>query len=159
MDGASKFVRGDSIAGILILFINIIGGLIVGLVQHHLEFQDALQNTFCSPSVTDWSPDPFSVTGHSLRDYRHPGEYHPGYGLPSLQPNVRLPKALGFRRHTFHHGFYTGYAPRGVFRLGVAVCGAGLFHSLSQPTGRSGRGGRPQGMPRSAPRPWAAVGR
>ncbi|HMW49860.1 MAG TPA: FHIPEP family type III secretion protein, partial [Cellvibrionaceae bacterium] len=43
MDGASKFVRGDSIAGILILFINIIGGLIVGLVQHHLEFQDALQ--------------------------------------------------------------------------------------------------------------------
>ena len=56
MDGASKFVRGDSIAGILILFINIIGGLIVGLVQHHLEFQDALQNTFCSPSVTDWSP-------------------------------------------------------------------------------------------------------
>ncbi|HEY6530505.1 MAG TPA: flagellar biosynthesis protein FlhA [Cellvibrionaceae bacterium] len=43
MDGASKFVRGDSIAGILILFINIIGGLIVGLVQHDLEFQDALQ--------------------------------------------------------------------------------------------------------------------
>jgi flagellar biosynthesis protein FlhA len=43
MDGASKFVRGDAIAGILILFINIIGGLIVGLIQHDLEFQDALQ--------------------------------------------------------------------------------------------------------------------
>lgn len=43
MDGASKFVRGDSIAGILILFINVIGGLIVGMVQHHLEFQDALE--------------------------------------------------------------------------------------------------------------------
>lgn len=43
MDGASKFVRGDSVAGILILVINIIGGLIVGLVQHHLTFQDALQ--------------------------------------------------------------------------------------------------------------------
>lgn len=43
MDGASKFVRGDSIAGILILIINIFGGLIVGMAQHGLEFQDALQ--------------------------------------------------------------------------------------------------------------------
>ncbi|WP_420821513.1 flagellar biosynthesis protein FlhA [Pseudomaricurvus alkylphenolicus] len=43
MDGASKFVRGDAVAGILILVLNIIGGLIVGMVQHELEFQDALQ--------------------------------------------------------------------------------------------------------------------
>ena len=43
MDGASKFVRGDSVAGILILFINVVGGLGVGIVQHNLEFQDALQ--------------------------------------------------------------------------------------------------------------------
>lgn len=43
MDGASKFVRGDAIAGILILVLNIIGGLIVGMAQHDLEFQDALQ--------------------------------------------------------------------------------------------------------------------
>ena len=37
MDGASKFVRGDAMAGILILFINIIGGFIVGVVQHGLS--------------------------------------------------------------------------------------------------------------------------
>lgn len=43
MDGASKFVRGDSIAGILILIINIIGGLAVGVAQHDLEFMDALE--------------------------------------------------------------------------------------------------------------------
>lgn len=43
MDGASKFVRGDSVAGILILIINIIGGLIVGMTQHSLEFADALE--------------------------------------------------------------------------------------------------------------------
>jgi len=43
MDGASKFVRGDSVAGILILVINIIGGLIVGMAQHDLEFQKALE--------------------------------------------------------------------------------------------------------------------
>ncbi|MBN9204683.1 flagellar biosynthesis protein FlhA [Methylibium petroleiphilum] len=37
MDGASKFVRGDAIAGMLILFINIVGGFIIGVVQHDLS--------------------------------------------------------------------------------------------------------------------------
>ncbi|WP_242615439.1 flagellar biosynthesis protein FlhA [Sphaerotilus mobilis] len=41
MDGASKFVRGDAIAGILILFINIIGGFIIGMVQHGLGAGEA----------------------------------------------------------------------------------------------------------------------
>ena len=41
MDGASKFVRGDAVAGLLILVINIIGGLIVGVAQHDLSFADA----------------------------------------------------------------------------------------------------------------------
>src|SRR6201996_464106 len=44
MDGASKFVRGDAIAGILILFINIIGGLAIGTIGHGLSFADALKN-------------------------------------------------------------------------------------------------------------------
>jgi flagellar biosynthesis protein FlhA len=44
MDGASKFVRGDAVAGILILFINIIGGLSIGMAQHGLDFSTALQN-------------------------------------------------------------------------------------------------------------------
>ncbi|WP_126453805.1 flagellar biosynthesis protein FlhA [Sulfuriflexus mobilis] len=43
MDGASKFVRGDAIAGILILFINIIGGLSIGMVQHNLPFSTAIE--------------------------------------------------------------------------------------------------------------------
>jgi flagellar biosynthesis protein FlhA len=43
MDGASKFVRGDAIAGILILVINVIGGLSIGMAQHQLEFSDALE--------------------------------------------------------------------------------------------------------------------
>ena len=41
MDGASKFVRGDAIAGLLILFINIVGGLIIGMVQYHMAAADA----------------------------------------------------------------------------------------------------------------------
>ncbi|WP_449466898.1 flagellar biosynthesis protein FlhA [Stenotrophomonas humi] len=41
MDGASKFIRGDAIAGILILFINLLGGLAVGVLQHGMPFGDA----------------------------------------------------------------------------------------------------------------------
>ncbi|MBT2300467.1 flagellar biosynthesis protein FlhA [Variovorax paradoxus] len=41
MDGASKFVRGDAVAGLLIMVINIIGGLVVGMVQHGLDFGTA----------------------------------------------------------------------------------------------------------------------
>jgi flagellar biosynthesis protein FlhA len=41
MDGASKFVRGDAIAGLLILFINLIGGMAVGIFQHGMSFSDA----------------------------------------------------------------------------------------------------------------------
>ncbi len=44
MDGASKFVRGDAVAGILILVINIVGGLTIGIAQHGLDFQSAARN-------------------------------------------------------------------------------------------------------------------
>ncbi len=43
MDGASKFVRGDAVAGMLILAINMIGGLAIGMMQHDLEFADAIE--------------------------------------------------------------------------------------------------------------------
>ncbi len=43
MDGASKFVRGDAIAGILIVFINIIGGFIIGVAQHSMSMSEAVR--------------------------------------------------------------------------------------------------------------------
>ncbi|HUD51285.1 flagellar biosynthesis protein FlhA [Parvibaculum sp.] len=43
MDGASKFVRGDAVAGLLITFINVVGGIIVGVAQNNLSFADAAQ--------------------------------------------------------------------------------------------------------------------
>ncbi|WP_421866699.1 flagellar biosynthesis protein FlhA [Motiliproteus sp.] len=43
MDGASKFVRGDAVAGILILVINIVGGLSIGMAQHDLDFETAVR--------------------------------------------------------------------------------------------------------------------
>ncbi|WP_067199860.1 flagellar biosynthesis protein FlhA [Microbacterium sp. XT11] len=43
MDGASKFVKGDAIAGIVIVVINFVGGIVIGMVQHGMEVTDALQ--------------------------------------------------------------------------------------------------------------------
>jgi len=42
MDGASKFVKGDAIAGLLITFINLFGGFVIGVMQHHLSFSEAI---------------------------------------------------------------------------------------------------------------------
>jgi flagellar biosynthesis protein FlhA len=44
MDGASKYVHGDAVAGILVTLINVIGGLIVGMIQHDMAFADAIKN-------------------------------------------------------------------------------------------------------------------
>ena len=52
MDGASKFVRGDAIAGLLILFINIIGGIIIGVMSHGMDFAEA-GHTYTLLSVGD----------------------------------------------------------------------------------------------------------
>ncbi|OCT13800.1 flagellar biosynthesis protein FlhA [Paenibacillus pectinilyticus] len=52
MDGASKFVKGDAIAGIIILVINLIGGFIIGMTMKHMSFQEALQ-TFSILTIGD----------------------------------------------------------------------------------------------------------
>lgn len=44
MDGASKFVRGDAVAGLIIMFVNIIGGLMIGMLQHDLTFGQASES-------------------------------------------------------------------------------------------------------------------
>jgi flagellar biosynthesis protein FlhA len=52
MDGASKFVRGDAVAGLLVVFINVIGGMIVGIAQQGLGFSQAAR-TYTSLTVGD----------------------------------------------------------------------------------------------------------
>jgi flagellar biosynthesis protein FlhA len=44
MDGASKFVRGDAVAGIIIMLLNVVGGLIVGVLQHNMDLAQAAKN-------------------------------------------------------------------------------------------------------------------
>ena len=78
MDGASKFVRGDAVAGILILFINIIGGLAIGMAQHDLDFSTALQN-YTLLTIGDGlvAQIPSLLLSTRPRDHRHPGRQHP----------------------------------------------------------------------------------
>ncbi|UQZ32101.1 flagellar biosynthesis protein FlhA [Paenibacillus sp. PK3_47] len=52
MDGASKFVKGDAIASIIILFINLIGGFIIGIMVHDMEFAEAL-STYSVMTIGD----------------------------------------------------------------------------------------------------------
>lgn len=52
MDGASKFIRGDAIAGIIITLVNIIGGIAIGIFQHNMDLKSALQ-TFTILTVGD----------------------------------------------------------------------------------------------------------
>jgi len=52
MDGASKFVRGDAIAGLIVTGINIVGGIFIGVVQNNLQFMEAVQ-TFTLLTVGD----------------------------------------------------------------------------------------------------------
>lgn len=52
MDGAAKFVRGDAVAGLLIVFINIIAGMIIGMAQHGMDFSEAAQ-TFTQLTIGD----------------------------------------------------------------------------------------------------------
>src|ERR1700691_3880000 len=52
MDGAAKFVRGDAIAGLIITAINIVGGLAIGLISHHMAFADAVA-TFTTLTAGD----------------------------------------------------------------------------------------------------------
>ncbi|MDY6924613.1 MAG: flagellar biosynthesis protein FlhA [Pseudomonadota bacterium] len=52
MDGASKFVRGDAVAGLIIVFINVIGGILIGVIQHQMPIGDAA-NSYISLTIGD----------------------------------------------------------------------------------------------------------
>ena len=84
MDGASKFVKGDAIAGILILIINIIGGLIVGLAQHDLTLNQRVNPMYFYQSVMAWLPKSRLVTGDCNSDYCYPVS-STRYGIPYWQ--------------------------------------------------------------------------
>ena len=52
MDGSSKFIRGDAIAGIIITLVNILGGILIGVIQMGMPFVEAME-TFTVLTIGD----------------------------------------------------------------------------------------------------------
>ena len=146
MDGASKFVRGDAIAGLLITVINIIGGMIIGMAQQDMSFSDAV-NTFTAltvgdgPGVADSGPDRFGRRRYDGVQGRPAGHRRPRL----VRPVVELSQGA---RHGFVPHRHLGPAARPA-RPAVPVPGGGhRRHGLlprPQPQGdrgpRAGDGG------------------
>ena len=87
MDGASKFIRGDAIAGILITLINIVGGIIIGVVQNGLDLSTALENYTVLTIGDVWSG---RFNARHLGCRRYVGHARPGQRLPGTTWPVRL---------------------------------------------------------------------
>lgn len=96
MDGASKFVRGDAVAGILITVINVIGGMIIGMVQNDLPFGDAA-NTYTRLTVGDGlvSQIPALVVSTAAGLMVSKGGLDEATDVALTTQFTRYPKALG----------------------------------------------------------------
>lgn len=96
MDGASKFVRGDAVAGILITIINVIGGMIIGMVQNDLGFSDAA-DTYTRLTVGDGlvTQIPALVVSTAAGLMVSKGGLDESTDIALGQQFTRYPKALG----------------------------------------------------------------
>ena len=126
MDGASKFVRGDAIAGILILVINIVGGLLIGTMMHDLPMGEASQDVHAADHRRrPGGADPRPAALGRRRHHRYPYLARPGRGPGAGQTVVRPAQgARRRRRGARHHGPDSRHAEsrvpvdRGAGRLG-----------------------------------------
>ncbi|KAG1249346.1 hypothetical protein G6F68_013385 [Rhizopus microsporus] len=110
MDGASKFVRGDAIAGLLIMAINIIGGLIVGVAQHDMSMSDSAH-----PGAGDLDRRWRGRVPRVDRPGHRPADHQPAV----LEPRRAVPDGW----HHRHHGPDPQHA---AHRLPVVGWRAGL---------------------------------
>src|ERR1700733_10384654 len=128
MDGASKFVRGDAVAGILILFINIIGGLAIGTIGHGLGFADAAR-TYTLLTIGDGLvtqiPALLLSTAVAIIVTRMSGKQDMG-GEMSKQL-FGNPKALGVARGLFATMGLVPGMPNVAFLFMAAVCGSTAY--------------------------------
>ena len=125
MDGASKFVKGDAVAGMLILIINILGGLAIGMVQHDLDFSratevyalltigDGLVAQYDNQSVTRSIHREAFLMKIPIRDY---GE------VSSLTENIMVNDLASDVNETlFDHHNYASVSATGVAVDGVVI--------------------------------------
>jgi len=127
MDGASKFVRGDAIAGILILFINILGGLAIGVLAHGLDFSEA-GRVYTLLTIGDGLvtqiPALLLSTAVALIVTRMSGSQDMG---GEVGKQLGQPKALGVAAGLlFAMGIIPGM-PNIAFLSMAALCGAGAY--------------------------------
>jgi len=160
MDGASKFVRGDAVAGIMILVINVIGGLSVGMLQHDLEFNDALEKYILltiGDGLVAQIPSLMLSTSAAIMVTR--ANSNEGLTNQIFTQMFDSPKALGVAALIL---FLMGSIPGmpHVSFLGLATVAGGLayyiHHRKSQgtlvtDTGDEGAAASPANMPRNMP--------
>ncbi len=125
MDGASKFVRGDATAGILILFINIIGGLAIGMMSHGMDFS-ACGQELCAADHRrrPGGADSRAAAVHRGGHHRHPHVACSGHGRRTGPAAVRPAQgSRGCGIPAGHHGPDPGHAEHG-FPASVPRCAA-----------------------------------
>ena len=137
MDGASKFVKGDAVAGILILIINIVGGLTIGVVQHDLPFSEALENytlLTIGDGLVAQIPSLLLSTAAAMIVTRVNSSQDMGQQI--MQQLFAEPKALGIAAGIlFSLGIVPGM-PHGVFLTLAAAAGASAWwinHTKDRP--------------------------
>jgi flagellar biosynthesis protein FlhA len=125
MDGASKFVRGDAVAGILIMFINVIGGLAIGMFQHDLSIAVAVSNyvllTIGDGLVAQIPALVISIAAGLI--VSRVGREEADVGVQMFEQLARAPRTLGITAAIlFILGVIPGM-PWLVFLLLAACCG------------------------------------
>jgi len=129
MDGASKFVRGDAVAGILILFINVLGGMAIGVLQHDLDVSTAVNN-YVQLSIGDGLVAQIPALVISIAAgliVSRVGDEEGDVGSEVVTQLLSTPRALGITAAIlFLLGVIPGM-PSFAFLLLASLCGAGAW--------------------------------
>lgn len=128
MDGASKFVKGDAIAGILILVINVVGGFAIGMGQHDLLFADAVQKytiLAIGDGLVAQIPSLLLSTATAIMVTRNSDSIDVGDQI--IGQMFASPRALAITAMVlFFMGIIPGM-PHVVFLFAAALAGAGAY--------------------------------
>lgn len=131
MDGASKFVKGDAIAGIVVTAINIIGGIIIGMIMLDMEFMDAIQ-TYIRLTIGDGLvsqiPALLISTSAGILVTKANGDGDTNFGTMLGNQLTSVPVALmmtGFILMVI--GFLPGLPKLAFFTLGISLGVSGYF--------------------------------
>ena len=155
MDGASKFVRGDAVAAVVMIIVNILGGFLVGVGQRHMDFMSAVQTytllTVGMGLVTQ-IPALLISTAAGLMVTKAASESNLGSEMTAQV--LAQPKALGITAAVCGVLALIPGMPKVPFLL-AAVCGGGLVYMLKQQTVKRVHEGQAKAQPTKTPESMA----